>query len=255
MSAYLLITLAAPLASFGEQAGNARRGSAARPTKSALLGLLGAALGVTRDDASGQAALARDHQVATRSWRAGSLLQDFHTYQSLPRKHKAATRAEALAQKDKLETTLTVREYRQDVFYEAAFSATPDARWSLEALEAALRAPCFTLSLGRRSCPLAWPLCPVILEAETVDAAFDAYAETRAALAKDAPGLEQRLRRTSGPREIAVEDLRQLGARPEASTAHRRRDQPGDRVRWHFEPRTEHVAPLPLLPPPPEEKR
>lgn len=243
MTAFLLITLAAPLASFGEQAGNARRSSAERPTKSALIGLLGAALGVERADEAGQRALASGYKIATRSWRFGTILQDFHTYQSLPRPHSAATRADALAQKDLLETSITVREYRQDVFHEAAYVAEAGARWSLEELAKALRRPRFTLSLGRKSCPLAWPLIPKIETADHVGQAFDAYARQRAEMAADGgPDLERLLRRRASPSSLAVEERDWLTPRNAVERTHRRFDQPADRVRWHFEPRYEHVV-------------
>ncbi len=80
----LVVLIAAPLASFGEEPGNARRGTADRPSRSALLGLPGAALGITRDDAEGQKALRDSFLTATRTLRAGELLADFHTFQSLP---------------------------------------------------------------------------------------------------------------------------------------------------------------------------
>lgn len=246
MTEFLLITLAAPLASFGEQAGNARRGSAERPTKSGLIGLLGAALGVRRADQAGQRALASGYALATRTWRPGGVMQDFHTFQSLPRNRQAETRADALRQKEHLETTLSTREYREDVLYEAAFVAETGAHWPLTALRDALLAPRFVLSLGRKSCPIAWPLFPQIMSEETVDAAFDTYAEKRRALAEKsgASHLEPLLRRRSRPRIIAYED----GAEPRRGNAstrrHRRYDQPGDRVRWHFEPRQERVFTL-----------
>ena len=67
---WLIITLAAPFASFGEEAGNVRRGTADRPTRSALLGLAGAALGIDRVDAEGTAGacclLSRRYSYAVR---------------------------------------------------------------------------------------------------------------------------------------------------------------------------------------------
>ena len=71
MSGWLAIVLAAPLASFGEEPGNAYRGTADRPTRSALIGLAGAALGIDRADGAGQKALAEfrpdgDADVAER---------------------------------------------------------------------------------------------------------------------------------------------------------------------------------------------
>jgi CRISPR system Cascade subunit CasD len=54
VSGWLVVLIAAPLASFGEEPGNVRRGTADRPTRSALLGLAGAALGIERADQQSQ---------------------------------------------------------------------------------------------------------------------------------------------------------------------------------------------------------
>lgn len=64
------------MASFGEEPGNAARGSAQWPTKSALCGLVGAALGVLREDRDGQTALANDYRFVVRAERRGTLLRD-----------------------------------------------------------------------------------------------------------------------------------------------------------------------------------
>lgn len=237
MTAFLIVTLAAPMASFGEQAGNARRSSAMRPTKSALIGLLGAALGVDRADADAQRALASGYRVATRTWSEGASLRDFHTYQSLPRGRSAATRADALAQRDALTTSLTVREYRSDVLFEAAYVAAEQARWPLERLAEALQRPRYALYLGRKACPLAGPLDPDVVDTETIDAAFQRYdAERRGCRNKD------RLWRWREPGALAVEDEAWLAPRNVTRRRHRRYDQPGDRIAWAFSPRSETVV-------------
>src|SRR6516225_7569004 len=101
---WLVVLIAAPLASFSEEPGNTRRGSADRPTRSALLGLAGAALGVERADRARQEALATSFLTATRTLEAGAPLSDFHTFQSLPAARGAvATRADALARRSDLE--------------------------------------------------------------------------------------------------------------------------------------------------------
>ena len=74
---WLVVLIAAPLASFGEEPGNVRRGSADRPTRSALIGLAGAALGVEREDAEGQRALAASFLTATRTLSPGSAARRF----------------------------------------------------------------------------------------------------------------------------------------------------------------------------------
>ena len=50
MKEYLVFQLYAPLASWGEEASGEIRHSATVPTRSALLGLLAAALGIRRDE-------------------------------------------------------------------------------------------------------------------------------------------------------------------------------------------------------------
>ncbi|MEO1419885.1 MAG: type I-E CRISPR-associated protein Cas5/CasD, partial [Pseudomonadota bacterium] len=237
---WLIITLSAPLASFGEAAGNVRRSSADRPAKSALLGLVGAALGVRRDDKAGQAALAQGYQVASRTIRRGDLLQDFHTFQSLPNSSKPPpqTRSEALMRTDKLATSITIREYRSDVLFDAAYIADADARWPLEALAEAFRRPRFTLYLGRRSCPLGWPLRPQIVETSTIEEAFEARDRETAEFFTER--LPHALR--GRPVEIAVEEASHLRPANRARRRTRRQDQPGDRERWHFSARPEIIS-------------
>ena len=145
---WLVILIAAPLASFGEEPGNARRGTADRPTRSMLIGLAGAALGVERDDAEGQRALAGAFLTATRTLSPGRPLTDFHTFQSLPESRgPVATRADALRRRGDLETSITRREYRADGQWQAAFVAREDTKFTLPALREALLRPVFTLSV------------------------------------------------------------------------------------------------------------
>src|ERR1700745_2837297 len=161
---WLVVLIAAPLASFSEEPGNARRGSAARPTYSALLGLAGAALGVERADRAGQEALAASFLTATCTLAAGAALSDFHTFQSLPTARGAvSTRADALARRSELETSITRRDYRSDGQWQAAYTTREGASFSLDDLRAALLRPRFALWAGRKSCPLAHPLAPLLV--------------------------------------------------------------------------------------------
>ena len=219
---WLIITLAAPLASFGEEAGNVRRGTADRPTRSALLGLAGAALGIDRADAEGQRALATSFRIATRTLCAGTLVKDFHTYQSLPSaKGRPRTRMEALSHPLDLVTSITHREYRTDVRYQAAYRAVSGGQYSLRDLNAGFEKPAYTLYLGRKSCPLSHPLAPEIIEAQTVTDAFKCH--------NDAPdGL------------IAVEDRSDLGPIDAPLRTRSRMDEPSDRTSWQFGQRCEY---------------
>ncbi|MCI4661224.1 MAG: type I-E CRISPR-associated protein Cas5/CasD [Neomegalonema sp.] len=269
MSDWLVIQLIAPLASFGELAGNTRRGSRERPGRGMLLGLLGAALGVKREDAEGQRALFDGYEVASCTLKPGRILQDYHSIQSLPHPKRAGTRAQALAQRDALVTSLTLREYRQDVAFEAAYAARSGARWDLASLREALLSPRFTLYLGRKSCPLAAPLAPRIVSA---DGPLEAFEAARSARREDWLERDAALRGKPGPRRglgagegatmlaltarsVAVESEHRARYHNRPLQQQRRRDDPTDRGGWHFADREEIVIDLPNQENPPNHEK
>jgi CRISPR system Cascade subunit CasD len=226
---WLVVLIAAPLASFSEEPGNARRGSADRPTRSALLGLAGAALGVERADKAGQEALGSSFLTATRTLSAGTPLSDFHTFQSLPSaKGAVATRADALARRTDLETSITRRDYRADGQWQAAYTIREGAPLSLEDLRVAFLRPRFALWAGRKSCPLAHPLAPLLVAANEVETAFAAHGRH--------VGLVWQ-----SPTTVAVDSRVALLMRTNAARQQRRMDEPGDRMRWQFSARYEVV--------------
>jgi CRISPR system Cascade subunit CasD len=226
---WLVVLIAAPLASFSEEPGNARRGSADRPTRSALLGLAGAALGVERADRAGQEALASSFLMATRTLAAGTPLSDFHTFQSLPTtKGAVATRADALARRSDLETSITRRDYRADGQWQAAYTTGEGASLSLEHLQAAFLQPRFALWAGRKSCPLAHPLAPLLVSTNDVETAFAAHERHTGLL-----GLSTTT--------IAIDSRIAPSAGANAARQQRRMDEPGDRLRWQFSARYEVV--------------
>lgn len=167
MSEYLLFDLSAPMGAFGSYAGHERRGSEIIPPRSAILGLLGAALGIERADRDGQAALRR-FGVAIRLLAQSAPLRDFHTVQTVPAKirrpgsrRNGLERAAIEIPKNKFNPIITVRDYRTDVAFAVAVWSD-DALWPLSQVKAALLRPAFVLYLGRKSCPLAAPLGPRI---------------------------------------------------------------------------------------------
>lgn len=80
---FLLLTLYAPLSSWGGIAVGEERNSWDRPSRSAVLGLVAAALGVARDDQASHDALDWGYGVAVRLDVAGSSVVDYHTAQSV----------------------------------------------------------------------------------------------------------------------------------------------------------------------------
>jgi len=79
--ATLLLRLAAPLQAWGSDSKFETRKTDREPTKSGVVGLLAAALGLRRDDTEGLARL-NGLRFAVRADQEGSLLVDFHTAKS-----------------------------------------------------------------------------------------------------------------------------------------------------------------------------
>ena len=169
MSDYLVFTLVAPIGAFGDLAGHEWRGSHRWPGRSALLGLIGGALGVRRDDRDGQKALSV-WKTAVSVLQVSDAWQDFHTVQTVPsaRTKRPPTRRAALAALQPSDSGLiTRRDYRSDCVFGVAL-------WNgdIPPLEKALRHPAFTPYLGRKSCPLSAPMDPQVVVEENVGAAL-----------------------------------------------------------------------------------
>lgn len=230
MADWLCIQLAGPLASFGEQAGNVERGTADHPTRSALLGLAGAALGIRREDAPAQAALAASLSTSTRTLRPGETIVDFHTFEGVQQtRDRYATRAEALRLGGR-NTSITRREYRCDGYWLAAYREKPGATISLTGLATAFRHPVFALWLGRKSCPLSLPLWPVCVAAPDVDTAFAAYIRNE---------LADRHGHLPEGSRIATDAHTNLPQNGPLIRHARRMDEPLSRTGWTFRARDE----------------
>lgn len=162
MRKYLVFLLCSPMASFGDYAGHERRGSGLVPLRSAVLGLIGAAIGVKRSDSNGQDQL-RSYSVAVQSFQQSTPLRDYHTVQTVPtaKAKRPDSRRYALEKAGLgINTTITIRDYRCDVMVGVALWG--DDAWDLEDIERHLRCPTYPLYLGRKSCPLTSPLSPFV---------------------------------------------------------------------------------------------
>src|SRR5690606_28703064 len=127
MTAFLLATLYAPMASWGDITVGERRTSWDRPSRSAVLGLVAAALGIDRQDQAGHDALDAGYGVAVRVDAPGRLMVDYHTAQTLRqsevRSARPRTRREMIRHgegRHSLETILSWREVRVDAAYTLA---------------------------------------------------------------------------------------------------------------------------------------
>lgn len=129
----LLLRLAGPMQSWGVDSKFDVRRTGREPSKSGVLGLVAAALGIPRQDRAALQALA-SLRFGVRVDREGVMMRDYHT-----------ARAEGGS------AYVTNRYYLAD----AAFAAGLESgdRGQLEQIAQALQAPAFPLYLGRRSCP------------------------------------------------------------------------------------------------------
>lgn len=221
MPEFVIFTLVAPMGSFGGPAGNEHRGSLSWPGRSALLGLVGAALGVRRDDGAGQGAL-RNWRTAVSVLSDSHPLQDFHTVQTVPSANikRPSTRRVALRSLKRSDNaSITRRDYRTDCAFGVAL-------WGAEIRQPvvdALNAPQFTPYLGRKSCPLSAPMAARVVAADTPQ---DALAQV-----------------TLPPWLLGAMPRRILSDEPlDGGWQETMWDDPTDRVRWHFGQRTVHIS-------------
>lgn len=225
MQPYLVFTLTAALGSMGDLAGHERRGSLGWPGRSAIIGLLGAALGLRRED---DFSALEDLDIAVAVFDPGAAVRDYHTVETVPSAavKNANSRPEALriAGKLKTNTTITLRDYRGGALYGVAVQGE-----GLAALQTALERPILLTYLGRKSCPLAAPMASRIVSAA---------------------GPEQALAHVQLPpwRAGAVARRMMVDAEPGEPHTEQRMDQAIDRRQWHFAPRTVAVRQVQIAP-------
>lgn len=176
MPCYLILRLDGPMQAWGTHTFEDFRPSNLFPTRSGLLGLLGACLGIDRRNHTGLEQLAASIELTVRVDRDANKpkkkpvkLPDYHTVYEARRANRPPKQGE---------TIQSWREYLFDAAFTVVIGAKPAAPVTLEAIAEALRRPCFTPVLGRRSCPITRPL----LEGAPIEAS-----DAKAALASALP--------------------------------------------------------------------
>jgi len=172
MRDFLILKLHGPMQAWGEHTFEGLRPSANFPTRSGMLGLLGACLGITRNDREQLQQLADSVGMAVRidersitrkdgtSWTSRIVkITDYHTVKNAREDYTGLK---------KHDTIQTWREYLYDAEFTVAIWKLTNGHINLDALEKAIKRPYFTPYLGRRSCPLARPLFEARLEASDI---------------------------------------------------------------------------------------
>lgn len=243
MSADILVfRLYGPFASWGEVAVGEIRPTDVRPTRSALLGLLAAALGITRQDDSAHLELGRSIALATRVDLRGVAGVDYHTTnwrRPNPKKEVIRVRSDELrAPRHEVSTTQSLRSYRYDSLVAAACWRRASGSVELATLQRALDQPTFPLSLGRKCNAPALPLDPRILTAVSLAEALAEYDRVSPLPA----ALDRLRRRASRPPELAWELGTPLPIGVPPHRVEQRRDDLLSRRRWRFSVRSEGVG-------------
>ncbi len=251
MSEYLVFQLYGPLMSWGDIAVGEMRPSTMVPTKSAIVGLLAAAVGIRRPNTARtpdeRQAWEGEHKkfadgygIATRTDLTGAPLTDYHTAES-PKGQGYVTRSDEVQEikRQKKEesfkgTIISRREYRQDSFCAVAVWARNAAPYELAALKNFLINPEFVLYLGRKACPLALPPNPKVVRAEAFEEALKAIP-----FPPEPEGLFQRIRENAHPLYCWDEGT---ATKLFSERSVSRRDGVLSRDRWQFAVRQEHQA-------------
>ena len=148
----VLLRLEGPLQAWGTQSKLGVRATDREPSKSGVLGMVAAALGMERDDDATLAALCA-LRMAVRVDRAGRLLRDYHTAgggRFRGREYLVFGAGDCIPSN---------RYYLQDASFVVALSG--EDKW-IDCVARAVQSPHWPLYLGRRACP---PALPVFLGA------------------------------------------------------------------------------------------
>lgn len=161
MPRFLILRLDGPMQAWGTHTYEDFRPSNLFPTRSGLLGLLGACLGIDRRDQKSLERLAASAEFAVRvdrnairpgndepARKEATNLPDYHTVLAARKVDRSVNQNPVVSR----------REYLFDAAFTVAVGEKAGAPVKLETIADALRRPAYTPVLGRRSCPIARPL-------------------------------------------------------------------------------------------------
>lgn len=191
MPTSLILTFQGVFQAWGKHSFETYRPTELFPTRSGVTGLLAAAIGIKRDESEKYLKLDRSYTYAARcdfetvslfaeeesqsedktadekekiGYRRlvpGRKMTDFHTVQEV----------RTVGKKTK-KTEVTSREYLEDQCFTLAIMQRDGAEYNLCDIERAVKKPCFSVHLGRKSCPLCLPLHKCTCEANNLNDAL-----------------------------------------------------------------------------------
>ena len=165
MNDYLVLKLNGVMQSWGGHTFEDLRHTEIMPTRSAILGLLAACLGIDRTDQNSQKALGQSIKMAIRADQRHIKTQcitDFHTVEN----------ARNVEGKKRPFPITSNREYLCDAIFTVILEQQPKSQYPLKTIKKALQDPIYTPFLGRRACPINRPLYEAELSALNFKTAF-----------------------------------------------------------------------------------
>lgn len=147
MSHILFMRLSGPMQSWGVMSRFSRRDTGKEPSKSGVIGLICAAMGISRDDDQNPDFLKLTKaRLGIRVLRGGVLQSDYHTAQNIAIANAEQKKDGTYKTKD---TELSTRFYLSDADFIAALESGD--RDLLERVHAALKKPVWQIFLGRKA--------------------------------------------------------------------------------------------------------
>ena len=233
MKQYLVFHIHGPFFAAGDIAVGEYRPSLGQPTKSGLIGLIAASMGIRRTDHKKIQLLTEKIRIGILVLASGYLLRDYHiSIVPAPGKTPFLTRRNELLA-EKLSTILSTRDYRQDSLFRIVLSSEDVDL--LANIKAALITPIFAPYLGRKSCPPALPFAPTIVNAESM---IDALQVVKFSFTEEISLLIQKNKKSTLQAFLEEKPIRI------DITEFKRHDRLIDRKRWQFGERIEYLVNL-----------
>lgn len=165
----LLLRLEGPMQSWGLKAKWDIRDTGEEPSKSGIIGLIGCALGYSRQDPRLVDELDLNLHIGVRVERPGELMRDYHTICGI----LPTAEGKFKGSKDEPATIVSIREYLQDASFLVAIEGP---KGLLLKIMDALNDPKWPIYLGRKSCPPTRPVFEAMTEEyESIDDALARY--------------------------------------------------------------------------------
>ena len=177
----LLLRLEAPIQSYGERAQWDFRDTAYFPTKSAVIGILAAAMGLKREDAA-ITSLANHLEVSVRADRPGEIALDFQTAIGIIQKAEGGQRGK----KGEKTGIIPERQYLEDASFLVAVLGDYDL---LCRCRDALLNPVWAPFLGRKCCVPTRPILEDLTDAYS--SVFEAFSKIPLDSRKEGKGIVQ----------------------------------------------------------------